>query len=369
MMKRCIFHIPYELEAEAKAAPMLRPAKMIEAFESIGYAVDVVSGYAKERAKRIKAIEKNILNGVKYDFMYAESSTMPTLLTEKHHLPLHPFLDFNFFAFVKEHGIKIGLFYRDIYWKFDDYKKLVIWWKAYAAIANYKYDLQQYKKYLNKIYLPSLRVHKYLPEIPSYMVDILPPGALLINEEKECCFNSRDYSKRPLQIFYVGGVGNQYQIKELLVAVCKVKNCRVTICCRKDEYEKEKNNLAEALSENIEIVHASGKNLEPYYKKADICSLLFKPDIYREMAIPYKTFEYLSHLKPMIASQGTAIGDFVSDNNIGWTINYSADEIERLLNKIIDGTENLEEKYKSCVPARDKNTWQCRALKVAGDLM
>ena len=59
------------------------------------------------------------------NFLYSESSTMPTSLTEPHHMPTHPFLDFSFFYFCKRNGIKIGLFYRDIYWKFEIYKEKV----------------------------------------------------------------------------------------------------------------------------------------------------------------------------------------------------------------------------------------------------
>ena len=48
---------------------------------------------------------------------------MPTLLTEPHHFPTHPLLDFGFFRYVKKQGIPIGLFYSDIFWKFEDYGK------------------------------------------------------------------------------------------------------------------------------------------------------------------------------------------------------------------------------------------------------
>lgn len=56
---------------------------MIKAFEEIGYHVDYVMGYGKERKSQIEKIKRNIRNGVKYEFLYAENSTTPTLLTEK----------------------------------------------------------------------------------------------------------------------------------------------------------------------------------------------------------------------------------------------------------------------------------------------
>lgn len=53
-MHKCIFHIPYKLEQDGMAAPMLRPKKMIEGFYDIGYQVDVVDGSALERKKKNK---------------------------------------------------------------------------------------------------------------------------------------------------------------------------------------------------------------------------------------------------------------------------------------------------------------------------
>ncbi|MEO4788116.1 hypothetical protein ABHZ30_04940 [Bacteroides uniformis] len=120
-IQRMIFHIPMRINRERASASSIRPVKMIEAFERLGYEVILIEGNASQRKKRIKEIKHNIRKGVTYDFLYSESSTMPTLLTEKHHCPTHPFLDFSFFSFCRKHGIKIGLFYRDIYWKFELY--------------------------------------------------------------------------------------------------------------------------------------------------------------------------------------------------------------------------------------------------------
>ena len=97
-----------KIDRNRASASQIRPMKMIEAFKECGYEVVVVEGYGKERKRQIKEIKSNILKGVKYDFLYSESSPMPTLLTEKNHLPLYPFFDFSFFAFCKKHGIYLS---------------------------------------------------------------------------------------------------------------------------------------------------------------------------------------------------------------------------------------------------------------------
>ncbi len=86
-MKRIIFHLPFRPDINRASASQIRPFKMIEAFKASGYRVDIVMGCAKERKGLIERIKQNIKNGIVYDFLYSESSTMPTLLTESHRIP------------------------------------------------------------------------------------------------------------------------------------------------------------------------------------------------------------------------------------------------------------------------------------------
>lgn len=364
-MLRCIFHIPYKLNINAVSAPMLRPKMMIKGFSNIGYLVDVIEGTMIERKRKIEEVKLKISSGVRYDFMYAESSTMPTLLTEKHHLPLHPFLDFSFFKFVKKHNIKIGLFYRDIYWKFDSYKKDLSVWKSYLAIKCYKHDIKKYEQLLDKFYLPSLKMCSYINSSRlERIAEILPPGCVDIID-KEIKIRERDFSKKALRIFYVGGLGNQYQISELMGAMNNLNNCELVICCREEEWKQEKENLESYMYSNIYIIHKKNQELEEEYKRADICSLMFKPDAYRDMAMPYKAFEYLAHCKPVLATKNTAIGEFVSQNDIGWSIEYGADEIKTKLSNILNNPELLQNKIEHCTNVRRSNTWTERARKVS----
>ena len=351
------------------SAPMLRPRKLIQAFQNIGYCVDVVEGTAKERAVKIKDIKNKVKKGRIYDFMYAESSTMPTILTESHHFPTHPFLDFSFFRFIKKNNIKIGLFYRDIYWKFEEYKKALPVWKSSAAILCYKFDLMMYKKLLNKFYVVSSKVLEYIDSEKLRMIAFaLPPGCedIIVEDTNE---TKRNFDKNPLHIFYVGGIGNYYQIANLMGAVKKNLKYELTICCREKEWEAEKNNLELYRAPNIHIIHKKSDELEPYYEKADICSLMFQPDVYINMAMPYKSFEYLAHLKPVLATKGTAIGEFVQENDIGWSTEYTVGDIENTIGEIINHPELLQSKIDNCKKTKQKNTWEQRAKQIVFDLL
>ena len=333
--RKCIFHIPNKLDETGMSGSQVRPRKMLAAFKSIGYDVDVVMGYGAERKASIKEIKKKINSGVKYDFIYSESSTMPTLLTEKNHLPKYPTLDFGFFKFCKKRGVKIGLFYRDMYWKFPIYHESVSGIKYYAAILLYKYDLKQYAKMLDKFYVPNNKIEAYLNDRLCNMIEELPPGCekdIVKCKERESFFLNRlNNFDQKLNLFYVGGLGGQYDFEKLIKGIRNLSGVYLTICCREREWEENKERLLPYFSERIKIVHKSGKALDELYAKADICMAYFKPDEYREMAMPIKLFEYISNLTPVIASTNTATSSFVEKNHIGWCIDYSESEIHKLL--------------------------------------
>lgn len=369
---KCIFHMPLPLDKNSKSASGIRPQKMLQAFKDIGYEVFEITGYGKERKRSIQMVKEQIINGEKFDFLYSESSTMPTLLTEKHHYPTHPFLDFSFFKFCKKHNIKIGLFYRDIYWKFDDlYKKSLPGWKYFFAIKAYQYDLVRYGQLLSKLYVPSAMIYPYIQNKNiTPILDTLPPGCDRRVFKSEKNILNQDYIKEPLKIFYVGGLGEEYKLLELFKAVSTIPTCDLTVCCRENEWEKNKAEYIEYIKcSNIHIIHKSGSELDSYYNNSDICSLIFKPDDYRNLAVPFKAFEYLSWEKPVLVSRNTLIGNFVSDNNTGWLVEYSAESIRKTILEIIDKPNELLHKIECCKIAKENNLWIVRAEKVAHDLI
>lgn len=369
--KNCIFHIPNHIDKEGKSGSSVRPLRMIKAFEEQGYNVDVIMGYGKERKIQISEIKKSIKKGKKYDFLYSESSTMPTLLTEKNHLPMYPFLDFEFLKFCKERKIKIGLFYRDIYWKFPIYKEKVHGIKYLMAQLCYRYDLQKYKQLLTKFYLPTLQMGKYVGEEKlREKADELPPGAEVNLEKinmKHNYFNDKRVREK-ISIFYVGGLTGHYSISKLLELVGELNFVELTVCCPKDAWNEKKSSYEKYLNERISIVHKYSCELDDYYQKADLCIAWFEPSEYMKFAVPIKIFEYLGKTIPIVATSGTVAGDFVERNNIGWAVSYDKKELKSLLQKIYSNQYLLMEKHENCRRVLTGNTWNARAEKVINDL-
>lgn len=360
-----IFHHPLPLNPNATSASGIRPLRMLEAFKSLGYEVDIIAGYSKERRKSIEEIKRKIKLGAEYDFVYSESSTMPTILTDTHHLPLNPLLDFNFFRFCKNNSIQVGLFYRDVYWLFESYDKSVNFLKNRAAKLSYKYELHFYKRYLARLYLPSLEMGSYVPIVPNKIFSALPPGHDIKSQVSKNEYQNDSTHK--LKIFYVGGMSDHYQMHTLFSVINQRDDIELILCTRESEWDAVKSEYPE-LSKNIKIVHKSGRDMRALMADSDIVSIFVKPQEYREFAAPVKLYEYLGHHKPIIASQGTLAGNFVAENEIGWSLPYSESDLNELFDRLSESPGLLvSAKQKMSIVALE-HTWKARAQQVAKDL-
>lgn len=356
-----IFHHPLPLDPNAKSASGIRPLRMLQAFKDLGYEVDLVTGYARERKAAIKSIKEKIKQGVKYDFVYAESSTMPTTMTEPHHLPLHPFLDFSFFDFCKKQNIPIGLFYRDIYWLFDEYGKGLNPIKTMAAKLAYRFDLWVYGQTLTKLYLPSEEMGIYVPYVNNSKFAALPPGHSL-------SFTANHSNKNTnLELFYVGGLSNHYQLHLLFEVLQELPEVNFTLCTREAEWEAMKQEYP-VPSSNIQIIHKVGAEMEEYLRACDVAVLFVQPQEYREFASPVKLYEYVGFQKPILATEGTLSGDFVRENNIGWSLPYTKEAVKQQLKQLSQNRELLGPIHKNLSEIASTHSWLERAKKVAKDL-
>lgn len=359
-----IFHHPLPLNKNATSASGIRPLKMIQAFENLGYEVNQVTGYGKERKEKIENLKQRITSGEKFEFVYSESSTQPTLLTEKNHLPLYPFLDFGFLKFCKSYNIKIGLFYRDIYWLFSECGKSLSFIKRNVAKFFYKYDLKKYNELVDIVYLPSMQMAKYIPTINQNKFKPLPPG----HDEYKNFENKKSADKADkLELLYIGGLGSHYQMHKLFKVLKNFPKIHFTLCTRENEWQNSKSEYE--LSENISIVHKSGEELKELYASADISMLFVKPQEYREFAAPVKLYEYIGKEKPIIASKGTLAGEFVEQNDIGWCINYDEKELKNTFIYLEKKVEEISLKKENIKKIKTNHSWTARAEQIKKELI
>ncbi|WP_104089946.1 glycosyltransferase [Arthrobacter sp. GMC3] len=355
-----IYHVPYPLNPQAKTGSGLRPMRMLEAFKNIGYDVELVAGESRERSALIKELRKRIAAGEKFDFLYSESHTMPTALTDADHLPRHPFMDVMFLRFARRNGIKVGLFYRDVYWRFPEYKSRLNPLLHTATRALYNLDLLAYKSAVDTLYLPSLGMGKFVPHVPASRHKALPPGGEISHLPSP--------NHDGIRLFYVGGLGGYYNMHGCVQAVAASKNAWLTICTREEEWEQNRQGYAELMNERIQVVHKNGADLLPYYEQADICMLFIEPSIYRSFAAPIKFAEYIGFGKPVIVNEGTNVGQFVADHGNGWVVPFEPDRLTALLDELADHPGRVDAVTETALALREDNTWEARARQVVAEL-
>jgi len=356
--KRIIFHIPMQIGNHLESGSQIRPQKMIHAFKSIGFDVDVVMGYVNQRKEQIAKIKQNFRDGIKYEFLYSESSTVPTALTQKNHLPIAPFLDFSFFKFCKKNNIKIGLFYRDIHWIFEQYIENVSFFKRNIAEFFYKYDLKQYRKYVDILYLPSKQMYEYIPIDFDKEIITLPPAM----EEKQILSKKH---KGSINFIYVGGLGTLYDLTLFAKITTSIEDTIFSLCVREREWKHNKANYDDC---HVTVYHMNGDALSEIYMNSNIAVLFVKPTPYWEFVMAVKLFEYISYKKPIIAVKDTAVGDFVEENDIGWTLEYNENELRSLIVNLQNNPSLIDAKIKNIKKIMPKHTWEARASQVAKEL-
>ena len=353
-----IFHIPKHIDRTDASASEIRPSRLIRTFKELGYVVDVVEGYGRERKAQISAIKKKIRDGVKYDFLYSESSTMPTLLTERHHLPTYPCLDFSFLRFCKKNAIPIGLFYRDIYWNFVNKSAD---WKQCVARPFYLYDLKMYRRLLDVLFLPTTDMLQYIPFRFDRAVEELPSG---------CPFQplKHESAGQVLEIFYVGGLGGDYDLRYLVQAVAKTEGVHLTLCCRQSDWQTVATDYEPLLNDRITVVHKKGDELLELYVRADLFAMVFTPSEYRRFAAPFKLFETVGYGVPVLATANTWAGRYVEKNKIGACCDNDVDSLCGSLEELLANREILEVFRTNIVKVAQENTWQARCEQIKNTL-
>ncbi|MBC9936607.1 MULTISPECIES: glycosyltransferase [unclassified Leucobacter] len=359
-MPKMIFHVPYPLNREATSASGIRPVAMRDAFESLGYEVTEVTGLAAQRKAAIRSVRKRIRSGEKFDFVYSESSTMPTALTEPHHLPTHPLQDISFLGYCKRRGIPSGVFYRDIYWQEPAYRESVNALVALGTRRLYRWDLRRYRTQVSRIFVPSMRMAEVMPHTRLEQCVPLPPGSPIVDQP---------VADNPSALCYVGALGSYYRLHECVRAVESVPGASLQLCTRPQLWEAEKAGYVPLmLNGATTVIHESGAGLEPMYKSSAVGVLFMEPIDYREFAAPMKLYEYLGHGLPVVAVKGSLVAEFIEEYDAGWALDYDGGELSELLRRLQSNPDEYAQKAERVRNLRRQHTWEARAQQAADAL-
>lgn len=360
-----IYYHPHSISENPSKGSELRPKKMKEAFQNIGYTVDLVAGNSLQRKKAIKNIKSEIKKGVYYNFLYAESSNMPIPLADTHHFPIRLLLDYNFFRFLNQNNIPIGFFYRDLYWRVDELKKKVSYLKFIPKQAFHWLEWYGVAKTVNHLFVPTKSMAKYFPtDWPEERFSALYPGCEPVSSK----ISKINYKNNKLKLFYVGGVKPPYyDLTPLIKTVNELDGFDLTLCCRQKDWEVDSHYYSHLNFDQVNIVHANSSEIVKFYMEADIFFDIRKPEGYLQNTIPIKVIESLGYEVPLLLMDGTEAADFVKRENAGWIVE-NIYEAKKLLNKLRKNRDKIVDKVNHIGKINKKHTWKKRAEKAGGIL-
>ncbi len=353
---RIVFHVPFKL-GYAISGGGIRPGKLIQAFQDLGYDVDVVAGPKAEREKAMQDVAGRLRRGERYDFCYAESSVLPTMLTEKGQKPFYPFIDFDFFRMMKDRGVPLGLFYRDIYWRFPFHMRSMPLFARVRKKFFHNLDFWYYARLLDRLFLPSMKLAYLLPARLRRICLECPPGHDVEGPV------ARPAPSRPedLSILYVGGISTPvYDISPLMRLGARFP---VTICCREEEWRQYAPYYA-ALAGNVRVVHQSGDDLRRAYAGHALSAILRVGHEYLSFAAPLKLYEAVGQNIPLLVSRGTGAAEFVESNGIGWSVDNAFTDLDAWTY-----VREYPQKVARLLAMKDAHHWRERARLIRGTLL
>ena len=363
-----IFHAPFPLQPDRVAASMLRPLAMRRAFADLGYRVMNVTGYAAQRRRAMTRVRAALAAGARIEFVYSENATIPNALTEPRHLPVHPLLDAAFFRHCRRSGVPVGVFYRDVYWRFPRFREGINPVLEAGLQAAYRSELMAFERVGLHLFLPSQAMARHVPHVDPVRMSALPPGApdvAATRRDSDGRDDGGDEDGKELELLFVGVLQDNYRLDACLRAVSATPGARVTLCVRQETWETSRDHYAPLLpAGRAQVVHRSGVELEPLYRRADLGVLFTEPNPYWDFAVPYKLYEYLAHELPVIAVRGTQTGRLVEEMGIGWVLSYDAGALGDLLRHLREAPEEIEAVRRRMREVLPDQTWQARARTV-----
>ncbi|WP_114906596.1 glycosyltransferase [Ornithinimicrobium murale] len=363
-MSTMVFHAPYPLGERAGSGSGVRPVRMREAFETIGCEVIEVTGWGRERVQAVRDLSRRLAEGLHVDFAYGENSTMPTLLTQPHHLPTHPVVDLRLLRLLHRHRVPTSIFYRDIYWAFPEYTERVHPVIAAGTRTLYHAELRAYRRWLDRVYLPSLQIADYVPHLHEEQVAALPPGGRIVDAQASPGGATSD----ELTVLYVGNLSTYYRMTEMVGAVADTPGVRMILCTPEEAWAAVRQDYEPFLEGGVEVVHRHGDGLLELFGRADLCSLMVEPSEYRDFAAPVKLYEYLGHGKPVLASARTLAGQTIAQQDLGWEVPYEREALVGILTRLRDHPHEVRAATDRVQATRPEHTWAARAETVRDDL-
>lgn len=170
--------------------------------------------------------------------------------------------------------------------------------------------------------------------------------------------------KKKFRIVFIGGfVRTGRYIFEMIDVIRKRKDCELII----GGFGSGEDEIAEIAKKEDNIIYVGKQEYQDVLsieKTADVLTALYDPTLKNhQYAAPNKFYEALMLGKPIICAQNTNIDEFVSRNELGWSIDVPNQPFEVEFNKALDNAISLSQEERKIVEKKairlfmDKYDW------------
>jgi len=330
---------------------------MRRAFEEIGYTVYSVNGdYRDRKVKTEDALKQdNVL------FAYCESANVPFCISGKRHFPIRFFSDIMNLKKIRK-KCKIGFFYRDINWKEKDFYNKNGFIKGIVLYILFRLEFEALIRIIDVLFVPSMEMAELFPGFIKWKKKImeLPPACSEPLVEMKVCNDSN------LNVVYSGNTdrSSMYKIDDLLRVISDCPNVSLTVNTEKFDikYHEIINNYP--IKDRLKITNYDFESVLEDDADHDI-GIVWQDgpieDIKKYM--PIKLFYYLRLGIPVVGRSGTAYGNFIETNGLGWTFK-NTNELKHILICLSKNKTGVIECKKNVLNIRNKHTWKARAKEV-----
>lgn len=331
---------------------LVRPYQMYKAFLEEGHEIELlhIHNVRNNRTKDVRNFFNKGKNKERYDLCYIEP-------------PTDAIGNFSFYfllVYLRLKKIPIGLFYRDVYWKYDE-EWGVIGLRKHLLIMAYRIDWFFLKHFCHTIFFPSSSMAQ---KFKLKKADILPPAGISISVK-----TPKSVTKN---VVYVGGLTGNYGGSLLMKAMGLVNEklnipINLFLVCRKEEATQF---YAKTLDKTwIKMLHIEGdENLRDIYTKCDVAIIPRNVSEYMNFSMPVKIFEYLSYRLPIIATDCFEVAKFINDYDIGIVVKDTPECLAEGILEFYKDSNRIMLFQKNVENAMIGNLWTDRVKKIINTL-
>lgn len=359
-----IIHIHYDHLSYSGSGSSNRPEQIKEGFENAGFALEVVEGDWSSRKSISQDLMARLRQGWRPEFLYAESSTTPYVFGHPWKWPFHD-MDIQLMRECAGNGIPVGLFYRDVHWKFVRARNLKQWLIKMIYRPFHQLELKQYKRYSDLIFLPSLEMGTHLGISESQSAS-LPPAA---RSEGVYQHTPEPSDEATLKAVHVGGLTDAHGLYDLR-PICRSlldKGIQTTIVCRDSDWNRYSHHYRHLIDKGLIVKHIHGKELYPFLSTFDFGLLCYPFHEYRSFAFPYKVFEYLQCGLTILHDSDVSVARWIQKNNVGIQLERIAKRYDIPMEKL-QSSSRSKGRLRRIQEVLNRNTWRDRAQYVAETL-